>query len=70
MSALLLAISRMASPSYGRSANGTTDSPISSGSRGISDIFAIQLEVTGRLLEAEQNKVSYDILFIRNISEQ
>ncbi|KAI6649337.1 Ras-GEF domain-containing family member 1B-like isoform X1 [Oopsacas minuta] len=41
----------MATPSE----NGTIS--LSSGSRGISDIFAIQLEVTGRLLEAEQNKV-------------
>ena len=48
----------MATPSYEHGANGTTGTSISSGSRGISDIFAIQLEVTGRLLEAEQNKVS------------
>ena len=52
----------MATPRYEHSTNGTTDSPLSSGSRGISDIFAIQLEVTGRLLEAEQNKVSWIIL--------
>ena len=43
----------MASPSE----NGTVS--LSSASRGISDIFAVQLEVTGRLLEAEQNKVSF-----------
>ena len=41
----------------GPSENGTVS--LSSASRGISDIFAVQLEVTGRLLEAEQSKVSY-----------